>query len=1305
MKKSIKSKITRISLFSIIIPVAIITSSIFYQKYQISNDVGKLLELDANSKLERVSEDIYKLLELTNIKIHEQIDASLKIGNKLIEESGGFTISNDTQNWSVTNQFTKDTKEISLPLLKLGGTNFPKSNDFRTNIPIIDENQKLAGGTFTIFQRMNDNGDMLRIATNVKLENGNRAIGTYIPATNPDGTKNKVIESVLRGDTFKGNAFVVNAWYQTAYQPFYDNLGNIIGMIYAGFKQEADESIRNHILNIKVGQTGYVYVLKGSGDEKGEYIISSNGERDGENIYDAKDADGNLFIKDLVDRSKEKENGEVIIAKYPWKNQGEEVARDKIASVNYFKSWDWVIGVSAYEEEFYQVYDRFNASMNRMIFTSVLIGVIILVIMGIIAIRFSNNLSNPIKELSDYSNKMAHGDFNFSNDIRRDDEVGELAESFREMSGNIKQVTDEVNLLIDAAIEGRLDTRCDETKFQGEYRDLIHGSNELMNSIIAPLNVTAEYVDRISKGDIPPKITEKYKGDYNEIKNNLNQLIVTLQDFTKEMHNMADKHEEGDIDVKMDISLFSGVYQEMAKGVNENVFNHIATNRKAMSVFEEYGKGNFDFNIEKLPGKKVFINEVIDSVQNNLKEFQKEISEIIQAIRNGQLDKRGNSEKFSGGWKDLVVGLNEVINAFVEPINLTAEYIDRISKGDLPPHIDNEYKGDFNEIKNNLNQLMDNLHKFISAMNKMYEDQKIGEIQSKINIDNFEGFYKQMSSGVNASVEIHIGNILKILDILKEYSEGNFAPELEKLPGKQIIANQRMDLLRSNLINIVKDINILVESVKIGNLNKRGDDSKYLGGWQELIIQFNNMIKNVETPINEMQMTLEKIAVNDFSSKVSGDYSGIWLTLKENINQVIDGLENIQNIAIEISDGNISRLELLELEGMKSINDKLQPAFINMMKAIRKMIDDLEQLSNFAVGGELSRRADSSNHYGEFRNVISQINSTLEAVVNPISEAQEILHIMSTGDITSRIEGNYQGDHEQLKISINKLSDSLSELIGQIYITVDTVSSAALEITATSENIASSAEEQSSQVDEIADTINNMSEDINKNAKNATDTAKITTSKMNEISDAVNISAEKIDKLGQSSKQIGDIIAVIDDIADQTNLLALNAAIEAARAGDLGRGFAVVADEVRKLAERTTEATKQIAQMIVGIQKDTEEAVKIMRSTGSNSNSLEQIVSQAKVELIKMIDNIAASMEHQAVSSEEIAHNISSIASVTNELTKNISDIADSSDGLSKLTEQLQDIVSKFKVNRTESSLNDMNSQKELRSKNKHLLS
>ncbi|HTY38096.1 MAG TPA: methyl-accepting chemotaxis protein, partial [Bacteroidota bacterium] len=201
---------------------------------------------------------------------------------------------------------------------------------------------------------------------------------------------------------------------------------------------------------------------------------------------------------------------------------------------------------------------------------------------------------------------------------------------------------------------------------------------------------------------------------------------------------------------------------------------------------------------------------------------------------------------------------------------------------------------------------------------------------------------------------------------------------------------------------------------------------------------------------------------------------------------------------------------------------------------------------------------------------------------------------------------------------------------------------------------------------------------------------------MQRIAEVVRKSALTVKDLGKSSDQIGEIISVIDDIADQTNLLALNAAIEAARAGEQGRGFAVVADEVRKLAERTTKATKEIAQMIRQIQTDTHGAVSAMdagtREVESGieladraAQSLNEIVGISQT-VTDMIMQIAAASEQQSSASEEISKNVEAISAVTNETASGTQQIARAAEDLNRLTENLQHLVGQFNLGDTAGS-------------------
>jgi signal transduction histidine kinase len=242
--------------------------------------------------------------------------------------------------------------------------------------PVVDEVKKLVGCTCTIFQRMNENGDMLRVATNVQKLDGSRAIGTFIPRTGADGAANPVVAAVLRGDTFKGRAFVVDRWYITAYEPIKDGSGKVIGALYVGIPQESVTGLRKAIMETKVGSTGYVYVL----DSKGNYVISKEGKRDGENINEAKDADGNLFIQEICKKALALPPGGIDEQRYPWKNEGDAKAQVKVARIMYFKPWDWVIGVGSYEEEFFAATAKFEGVARKSMATLLTVLVVALVV-------------------------------------------------------------------------------------------------------------------------------------------------------------------------------------------------------------------------------------------------------------------------------------------------------------------------------------------------------------------------------------------------------------------------------------------------------------------------------------------------------------------------------------------------------------------------------------------------------------------------------------------------------------------------------------------------------------------------------------------------------------------------------------------------------------------------------------------------------------------------------------------------------------------------------------------------------------
>ncbi len=278
--------------------------------------------------------------------LQQQIINDLNVARDVMLQAGDVSFADKTVQWQAVNQYTGQSESVYLPMMTVGGTWLGQNSEISQPSPLVDKVMDLVGSTCTVFQRMNDAGDMLRVSTNVPTQQNTRAIGTYIPATNPDGSVNPVVASVLSGNTFVGRAFVVDRWYVTAYEPIKDMHGAITGILYVGIPQENAQSLRRQIMDISFGDSGHVYVM----DSKGQYAITKDTQQDGHSVWDARDADGRLYIQDMVNLSLDLQPGQW--GRYSYRLQkGNEPAAKRTVNLAYFEPWDWVIAVESLDDE------------------------------------------------------------------------------------------------------------------------------------------------------------------------------------------------------------------------------------------------------------------------------------------------------------------------------------------------------------------------------------------------------------------------------------------------------------------------------------------------------------------------------------------------------------------------------------------------------------------------------------------------------------------------------------------------------------------------------------------------------------------------------------------------------------------------------------------------------------------------------------------------------------------------------------------------------------------------------------------
>jgi methyl-accepting chemotaxis protein len=323
---------------------SITTSLANLQSIQQFLKVEQTVEQETKKDIQLIVKSIFDACKIESRLLLEKLELGLQTAENLIKTVHLSPVPKNQ--WIAMDQFSKKSSQLVIPQMSINNQPIKKNDTFNKPTQIVDQVQQMTNMTCTIFQKMK-NGDMLRIATNVKKLNGKRAIGTYIPAIQPDGSSNVVVDTLLKGNTYRGKAFVVNAWYLTVYKPLYDIQHQLVGALYVGIPMNCS-GLKNTILDGTIGKTGYTFIMNSKGDLK----IHPDDKLVGKNII----SDLNIHhFKPILDQRKQ---GEIQYLKYVFQNH------HKLAAYTYFQERDWIIVVTGNWDDF--VEKKYNQTKDAV---------------------------------------------------------------------------------------------------------------------------------------------------------------------------------------------------------------------------------------------------------------------------------------------------------------------------------------------------------------------------------------------------------------------------------------------------------------------------------------------------------------------------------------------------------------------------------------------------------------------------------------------------------------------------------------------------------------------------------------------------------------------------------------------------------------------------------------------------------------------------------------------------------------------------------------------------------------------------
>jgi methyl-accepting chemotaxis protein len=559
-------------------------------------------------------------------------------------------------------------------------------------------------------------------------------------------------------------------------------------------------------------------------------------------------------------------------------------------------------------------------------------------------------------------------------------------------------------------------------------------------SITLPLNIAMDTAKKIAGGDLTTDIQITSTDETGQLLAEMKNMSSTLHTLVSEMDHMSDEHDKGDIDIKIDAAKFQGAFKEMAEGINKMVFGHIAVKKKAMACIKEFGEGNFDAQLEKFPGKKVFINETIEQVRTNLKGLIAEMNLMSTEHDKGDIDIKIDETKFKNDFALMAKGVNDMVFGHIAVKKKAMACIKEFGEGNFDAQLE-KFPGKKVFINETIEQVRTNLKGLIAEMNRMSTEHDKGDIDIKIDETKFKNDFAVMAKGVNDMVFGHIAVKKKAMACIKEFGEGNLDAPLEKFPGKKVFINETIEQLRNNLKQIVGEIGQIVAAANKGDFSIKIDMNGKAGFTKELSELLNQLSDTVDTAFKDTIRVAQALAQGDLSQKVTRDYQGAFDQVKQSVNTTADALTGI---VAEIKD---------------------------IVAAANK--------GDFSTKMNLNGKAGYTKELSELLNQLSDTVDT--AFKDTIRVAQALEH----GDLTLTVTRDYQGAFDQVKQSLNNTVAKLSQVINEVNGAAANIATASEEVSSTAQSMSQATSEQAASVEETSASVEQMSASINQNTENA----------------------------------------------------------------------------------------------------------------------------------------------------------------------------------------------------------------------------
>ena len=397
-----------------------------------------------------------------------------------------------------------------------------------------------------------------------------------------------------------------------------------------------------------------------------------------------------------------------------------------------------------------------------------------------------------------------------------------------------------------------------------------------------------------------------------------------------------------------------------------------------------------------------------------------EAKALAESIVNGKLDLRGDAGKVNFEFAGIVNGINDIINAFMKPLKVNAEYVNRISKGDMPPKITDEYKGDFNELKNNLNQCIDAVGALIKDANTLAEAAIAGKLSTRADASKHNGDFRKIVEGVNNTLDAVIGPLNVAAKYVDDISRGDIPEKIkESYNGDFNKIKDNLNQCVEAINELVKDANMLAEAAIEGRLDTRADAEKHKGDFKKIVEGVNNTLDAVLMPVNEARECLGEMAKGNFDTEMRGNYKGDHAILKNALNDTITSInEVLGQVKATVDQVNSGAGQVsMASQSLSQSSTEAASSLEEISASMQQISSQIKQNTENAVtANQVSNQAKSTAETGNLKmkdmvRAMGEINESAKNISKIIKAIDEIAFQTNLLALNAAVEAARAGKH------------------------------------------------------------------------------------------------------------------------------------------------------------------------------------------------------------------------------------------------------------------------------------------------------